>query len=76
MCLLDTISIDKRKKKNLSKNLPLSPCTPPFCDVLPKGNHDSSEGGDGGVEPLATAKSTRKAAPSLSTSNKSYPCTT
>ena len=44
--------------------LPLSPyiCSPPFCDELPKGNQESSsKGGASGVEPLAPAKSARKA---------------
>ena len=74
----------KKKKQNTYQklldtiySLPLSPyvCTPPFCDELPKGNHDSSEGGAYGVEPLACAKSTRKAATLLSTSNRICPCT-
>ena len=58
------------RQKHLPKYLPLSLCTPPFCDVLPKGNHDSSEGGAGGKEPLATAKFAHKATSSLSTSNE------
>ena len=41
---------------------------------IAKGNHDSWEGGAGGEEPLATAKSAHKVATSLSTSNKSCPC--
>ena len=48
--------------------------TPPFCDVLPKGNHDSSEGGASGKAPLASSKSARKAATPLRKSNKSCPC--
>ena len=52
----------------------LSLCIPPFCDVLPNDNHDRSEGGAGGEAPLALAKSARKAATSLSKSNKSCPC--
>ena len=46
-----------------STKLPLSPyvCTPPFCDELPKGNHDSSKGGAYREEPLASAKSACKA---------------
>ena len=80
----------KKKKKKQSQNkqntyqklldpiynLPLSPyvCTPIFCDELLKGNHDSSEGGACGVEPLACTKSACKAAISLSTSNRICPC--
>ena len=48
----------KQKKK-----VPLSPCTiciPPFCDELPKGNHDSSSKGGGGVDCRALAKSACK----------------
>ena len=46
------------------QKLPLSTCicTPPFCDELPKGNHDSSSKGGGcEVDTLVLAKSTRKA---------------
>ena len=39
----------------------LNVCAPLFCDELPKGNHNSSKGGAGGVKPLASAKSTHKA---------------
>ena len=89
-CLPLTYTTHIKKKKNQSQNkqntyqklldpiykLPLSPyvCTPIFCDELLKGNHDSSEGGACGVEPLACAKSARKAATSLSTSNRICPC--
>jgi len=34
---------------------------PSFCDELPKGNHDSSSKGRGGVECLALTKLTHKA---------------
>ena len=48
---------------HISSNLLISPSISiysPFCDVLPKGNQDSSEGGADGETPPATAKSTRK----------------
>ena len=62
------------QKNLISPCLPLSLCTPPFCDVLPKGNQDLSEGGAGGEAPLASAKFACKAATTLSKSNKIYPC--
>ena len=55
-------------------HLPLSLWTTPFCDVLPKGNQDWSEGEAEGGAPLALTKSAHKAATSLNKSNKSCPC--
>ena len=53
---------------------PLITMHSPFCDELPKGNHDLSEGGVGGEAPLALAKSSCKAVTLSSKSNKIYPC--
>ena len=68
-------------KYNLHQNKYLiSPISSPlitmhflFCDVLPKGNQDSSKGGAGGEAPLASTKFARKATTSLSKSNKICP---
>ena len=49
-------------KQNSNTPISMHICTPPFCNELPKGNHDSSSKGGGcRVEPLALAKSARKA---------------
>ena len=57
------------------KNLPLTTkilykCTPPFCDGMPKGNHNPSSKGGGGGNHLKCSKSVRKAQSSLSMSTK------
>ena len=60
---LDTIYSSNIQKSppNYKNPLQMSKCTPPFCDGMPKSNHNPSSKGGGGGDHLKCSKSTRKA---------------